>query len=477
MRILIAFLALTIVAEGTSCAPAARPAEPESQPMAEPTPEPATQPSPELSANPATAPAVELAERYFNLAEGYSIRPPARASRVQQRAASRSVVWSARDRTTGAIEWRLIALRQSTDVTEGQLEDRAKQMAEDMDKKDEFVVQSSRVITAGGRKAIDLRVVQTIERGQFWQRYVYVLTAPGELFLLHIFGPAADREELLAVHEAVLGSLELLDTEKLLKQRQANLAAGGELLASITAEKLAAVVEPRDTWFLVTQLHNEIGFMVVRERATKVYGRDGVEVKAWSLLHVAGEPSRQVAVVMLASADRVMESCTWAIGAGGAGSSALSMTKDGNKLQFAMPGQLGARERTTDTHQKVLDESVAPSYLPVAMSMMLPRLMDLAKPRSYGFAAYAGYGSELDVSTFTVVGPEEVEFGGREVRGFRATTRAAEDAEEDLLLFDQAGRLLRKDSPGHTVMERSTRQEVLERFPPAREMLNQIDAD
>ncbi len=427
-----------------------------------------------LAAETTSQPAVPLGQRYFNLKEGYSLCPPADSDRVQERAASRSVTWSAHDRNTGAIVWTLKAMRQPTSLKEDQLEALAKEMAEEMSKKDDLRPESCQVITAFGRKAIDRRAIQK-GKGQTWFRIVSGYTAPDEFLILSITGPAAERNRLLAIHQAVLDSVELLDPKALAAQREANLAAGREILAGLTAEKLTAVIEPKDVWYLLMQGGQTVGFMVVRERAMAVEGREGVEIKAWSKSTLPPSPSRQVTEVMLASVDRTRETNTWAFLSSGEGnrSKALTMTKKDKKLTFAD----SSTDPSAKSTEKILDESMDRRYLPVAISRMITRLVDLSKAGSYAFAYYAGNAHELDVLTFTVLGNEEVQFGGQAVPAVRATVRKAEDAEQDHLLLDRTGRLLRYESPTGLDIEQSTREEVLRRFPAAQEMLKAIDAD
>jgi hypothetical protein len=152
----------------------------------------------------------------------------------------------------------------------------------------------------------------------------------------------------------------------------------------------------------------------------------------------------------------------------------MTMTKKDKKLTFADSSN-DPSAKSTD--EKILDESMDRRYLPVAISRMIPRLVDRGQAGSYAFAYYAGTAHELDVLTFTVLGDEGVQFGGQAVPAVRATVRKAEDAEQDHLLLDRTGRLLRYESPTGLDIERSTREEVLRRFPAAQEMLKAIDAD
>jgi hypothetical protein len=434
-----------------------------------------------LAAEPASQPAVDLGRRYFNLKEGYSLCPPAATGRVQERAASRSVTWSAIDPATGAVAWMLSATRHSKNSngiraqSQPQAEELAEMMRKEISKDRETRLESCQVIAAAGRKAIDSQMVRA-GKGLTWCRQVIVLMTPNESLQLTIFGPAADHDRLLTIHQAVLDSLELLDPQELLRQRQAHLAAGKQFLAGLTVEKFLAALNTQDEWFLLKQGGKPIGCLVSRERPATVAGRPGVEVKAWSLVAAGDGTMQKTAAVMIASADRSTESCHWVINGGdGKNPKALSMTKEGYKLVFAFAGP--STDMSARVSEKILDASTDSSYLPVAMNEMFGRLVDLKAAGSYAFASYAGNAPELDVYTFTVAGEQEIELGGKKVQAVRAAARQTEDAEEQTLLLDQAGRVLQETTPDGAVFERSTRQEVLEQFPQAKALWPQIDAD
>ena len=102
-------------------------------------------------------PGVELGKRYFNLAEGYSLCPPAGANRVPDPGAGHTVVWAVADQRTGAAAWVLAAARMSTRVTEKDLKTFAEKAFREGREKGNITVESCEVIRAAGRPAVDLR--------------------------------------------------------------------------------------------------------------------------------------------------------------------------------------------------------------------------------------------------------------------------------------------------------------------------------
>jgi hypothetical protein len=435
-----------------------------------------------LAAEAASQPAVPLgqSQRYFNLKEGYSLCPPADADRLQERAASRSITWTARDRATGAIAWTLRAMRQPTDLTEDQIEAHARQINQETGTKDNTQVESCQVITAAGRKAIDMHLVLIHKDRRLWNRQVHILAAPKELLILSIAGPTGDRDQLLAIHQAVLDSLELIDPQALAAQREKNLAAGRELLAALTVEKITAAIDVQDHWTLLLHHGKEIGFSVTRLRPQEANGHLGVECKSWMMKHPPGGPAETFEVISFAAADRSVEN--WTVAARtvpAAESNAPSaeqvqgLAKQGTTILYTeMSGG-----KSIKPIRIVLAESMDRCYLPVAFRPILGRLADLGKPASYAFASYTARADGLDVYAFSVIGPEEIELDGQKVQAVRVVVRPAEDVEETSLWLDPAGRFLQQQMAPGTIVQRSTRQEVLKRFPAAQEMLAAIDAD
>ncbi|MCJ7544260.1 MAG: hypothetical protein MUP47_06800, partial [Phycisphaerae bacterium] len=218
-------------------------------------------------------------------------------------------------------------------------------------------------------------------------------------------------------------------------------------------------------------------------RPADVNGRAGVESRVWIRVDQPGGEGQRVEIVSFAAADRTVESWTATLRTTPAGEqtpprgdevAVVSLTKQGTTIRFTQTGS-GPHEKPAEA-QRDLAAQMDRSYLPRAMQSLVTRLVDLRKPASYAFASYAPQANELDVYTFAIVGPEEIELGGQKVQAIRALVRLAEDVEEQPLWMDSAGRPLRQqDVPGE-FMERSTREEVLRRFPASLETVKAVDA-
>ena len=430
----------------------------------------------------ASGKAVALGKRYFNLTEGYSLCPPADAQTVRERAPSRSVTWNVTDKATGAVAWVLGVVRGPTDLTAEKLQAYADEKIRQAAGQDRMTLESCRVITAAGRPAVDVRMVM-VEEGQRWSRSVLILVKDKELLMLALVGPMADKEAMLATHEAVLNSLELVDPKVRAMQRETNLAAGRELLSGLTAERLRGAVEKEDFWGLILRDGEVEGFWVSRDRWTESDGQAGVEGRAWMRVTQPDGTVQRLDVVSFAAADRSVEDWTATAHAtpakgeaGGAKQESLiaRLSKRGKSVELSqtLDGKDGPPIRTS------LSETMDRSYLPMVMQSLVPRVADLGAKRSYAFAAFApgAKTSELDVYTFEVVGPEPIEWGGQKVQAGHITVRSAEDQEAQDVWLDPSGRLLRQHLSAGAMLERSTREEVLRRCPAAQEVLKAIDA-
>ncbi|MCJ7545200.1 MAG: hypothetical protein MUP47_11700, partial [Phycisphaerae bacterium] len=310
-----------------------------------------------VAAESASQPGVELGRRYFNLAEGYSLRPPIDATRVQERVAGRTVTWAAPEPSTGTFVWFLSAARLPTPVTADQLQAFAEQLRNEATQS-KLTAESCQVIRAAGRPAVDLRGLRT-DKKETWTRQVFILAEPSEFLTLTILGPAADRKKLLAIHQAVLDSLEVLDRKALAAQREANLAAGRELLAGLTAEKLSSVLDPEGRWMLILRDGQVVGFSVTRDRPAEVNGRAGVESRVWIRVDQPGGEGQRVEIVSFAAADRTVESWTATLRTTPAGGqtpppgdevAVVSLTKQGTTIRFTQTGS-GPHEKPAEAQR------------------------------------------------------------------------------------------------------------------------------
>ena len=337
-----------------------------------------------LASPQASRPAVELGTRYFNLRDGYSLCPPAAATRVQERAASHMVTWTVVVGAADALPWILAARRMPTQLTEDQLASFAQQETHEGSQPGKFTVESCQVTHVVGRAAVDLRGIKT-GNGQTWTRQVSILVEPGQFQILTILGPTADRDKLLAMHQAVLDSLELIDRQALAARREANLAAGRKLLSDLTAETLARSVQPQEDWALILRDGQAVGFRMERRNLVDADRTARLELQAWMMLNSPDGEVMTTEEKMLATADRSVEQ--WAVttrlakraeAAGSAGpeqTTGLSLCKQGPRIRFLQSGAGNPAEL-------VLADPMDRCYLPPALQSVVWQIVVLGKPAS-----------------------------------------------------------------------------------------------
>jgi hypothetical protein len=111
------------------------------------------------------------------------------------------------------------------------------------------------------------------------------------------------------------------------------------------------------------------------------------------------------------------------------------------------------------------------NYLPRAMAWLLRRMVNLKKPAPYAFATYNGRSGGFNLRTFTVVGPDEIEAGGRKVRAIRVTDQLTAETQAADMWVDLDGKLLIMNTADGLKMEIASDKAVERRFPQARETI------
>jgi len=413
----------------------------------------------------AAAGPVVLGSRYFDRAEGFSLRPPAGASRRTTASTKRIVIWWAHDPSSGAIAWTLGVLRAQEPNAPADLNEQAKILAERLGKQENFQIESHAIISVAGGAAVDLRGVTKMANNRMWQRQTWMPREEGKFLILNITGPQTAREQLNAIFQAVLDTVDLTDPPSLLAKRQDNLQRGQALLASLDGAVLAKTLIAEPQWFLFTDGGKDVGYMCILESPDRREGVEGFRVRTWTTLKLPSQPIRHAQSDMFCSTDRKTERWTESLSAG-VGSQALVLEEQGERQDDVITCSL-TRGDKQQTRRKVIPDAMRGQYVPKAVGMILVRLVDRKQARAYAFIGYTSPQDSFDVRTFVVGAAEEIAIGGKRLPSWRATDRLAEDAEEALLWLDEAGRLLRMQTPDGCVMEAASPREVIERFPEA----------
>ena len=125
--------------------------------------------------------------------------------------------------------------------------------------------------------------------------------------------------------------------------------------------------------------------------------------------------------------------------------------------------------------QKKLPESVKDIYLPKALGMVLPVLVDRSRKAVYTFAEYAGAENDFHMRTFTVTGPELIQHNDKWVKAVKITDQPSTGAEPIVLWVDVKGNVLRSRSPDGLISESVTPEAVRRTYPRAKSIIARMN--
>ena len=410
---------------------------------------------------------IKLASLYIDPVRGFSLRPPVGTTRSRATSANRLVVWTRRESPKAPILWRL-SVYGRTDKTYkpgGDLAAYGRALAKRLAKIEGFKAAAPRVIDLAGTKGINLRGL-TAGKVQFWQRRVWVYLRGGKFLEVRISGPASARDKLDTIAEAVLKTLKITDPKDAQAQRKAALAGGAELLKALTDKKLTAALDTNDQWFLYRRGEQVIGFMLQKEAAAKSARKSGCRIKSWIMMKLDGKILK-LRREMFTTTDRSAE--TW-LETGRVESTGKNviMEEKGTKSDSRIDCQITVDRKTVKNKPASAPKD---NYLPRAMAWLLRRMVNLKEPAPYAFATYNGRSGRFNLRTFTVVGPDEIETGGRKVRAIRVTDQLTSETQAADMWVDMDGKLLIMNTADGLIMEIASDKAVERRFPRARETI------
>lgn len=439
------------------------------------------------ASRPAPAP-VLLGDRYVDRLSGFSVCAPAGGRLNREFSPDRLVHWTAVNPKTGASVWTLSLRRVKGNFEKVGLETYARALADRMRTEEDFHISAVTHHSVGGRKAVHFRG-KTAGMLKLWRYETWLVTGPGKFFVIAAVGPEKLEAELGALCRAVAGTLLLTDPQTAREEARENLRRGERLLAGLTDEKLAARMPREDRWYLLRSKGKVVGFRKVSELRATEKGAAGFQVTTWGLLQIPGQEARLAKRVMFTTADRRLERWKEQFQIG-SGTRARSVAEDGFKqaelivCSIDRGGTIDARQQTIPIRDRLVEAMkmkgmpeekikalAVPAYLPRVMGQMLGRLVDLKTPASYSFATFNSATGDLDLRTFTVVGPERITLGGAPVRAVRVTDRLSPEQEAVAAWLDETGRALRVQAAGSVTMEHSTATAVTAHFPKVRESL------
>ena len=408
---------------------------------------------------------VELAGRYVDPRNGFSLRPPMGADRSREYSPSRLVRWSMRDPRSGAIAWTLTVRKEPGPDPGVRLKAFAEAMAAKLgrgkDVREESVV-PARVL---GKDALYVRA-ETGKKARRWLYELWVLADAKRFLALSMVGPVGGKDRLEAIFREVAATWRLTDPKSLAAARKENLQRGGELLKSVTDGRLAKAVSAQPRWYLYRRAGRDIGFLHVAEAITRRGLATGLEVRTFARLEMRGGQVMHIRRTMFAQASRRAESWTERVRIRRRGKTVRALSESGHLAGGMIVCKVTSGGKA-NTRKKAVNEQTAAHYLPRAMAILLPRLIGRARPGAYAFAGYTTAANDFDMRTFTVLGDEKVTIGAKTVEAVRASDQVAADQEAATLHLRDDGMLLRLQTAVGITMELASRSAVLRRYGDA----------
>ena len=425
-----------------------------------------------LSLPPRAGSAASLGKRYINPLYGFSFREPAGTQRKGDFSKSRLVSWLQRDENTGAIAWTLTVLHAKEEKADiRNLREYAGKLVGALKKKENFQISVSEVTTVAGKPAIDL---QGLGGGKlFWQRQLWVNFREKQFLIFRISGPMTLKREMADVAWSVAKTLQVVDPTAAREQRSALLRAGQALLDGITDREMVKVIRRRPYWFLLMhkKASKPVGFVRIAETTRSAQGADGYLVTTWAMIQMPKVPAQLARREMFTTANRSLTRWNeqWQAGSG---ATAQNGAENGIKQNETVVCNIQDHLGKITTKTKRVPQHI---YLPRAMGTFLPRLVDRGKPRAYAFATYTSSANDMDMRTFTVVGPDTMRTTTGTTRVTKIFDRPAEDQEPTTMWVDANGWLLRMQTVSGLIMDASTEAGVRRYFPKANLVIGALD--
>ncbi len=240
-------------------------------------------------------------------------------------------------------------------------------------------------ITVAGKQVLDLR--GSVGKGsvQRFRRDIWITSQPGAFVVLQFVGPIAQRDGILTASQGVINSVQFFDAAAIVRSHEQGRRRAEVLLAKLTPQHVLSCLARQDYWMGVMRGDQVIGFMHFTESIVNQGKSEGIHVLVQSA-NINDDGSRTLSRQDLYSeADRTNERCDL-----------LSATYSGDK-EVARSQQSIVRQHdklvvqtvtgpsSTKSQVKDMPENIS---LPMAFSLLLPRILNGAAAAEYAFAQY-----------------------------------------------------------------------------------------
>jgi hypothetical protein len=419
---------------------------------------------------------LELANRYRDPLNGFSLRPIKGTQRQVKSATAILASWTKRDEKSGAILWTFSVRKAGRKVDPNEafnLKKFAQKLRKQVMRNDRFRVDKVEFKSVDKKPGIVL-TGQSVGAMKFWQREHWVRVKPGRWLVFTLFGSLKKEDMLDKAMSTMMETVEVTDPAEEIKRRKEYLRNGKVLLLALSKEKLTKALRKEPIWRIMKLKGKPVGWMRQVEKTGREERFDGVRVVTHSWAKIPDVPLRVSKATMFASVGRSYSTWKETLRIGSGSKRIVFREKGLQRDQIIMSSASKNGRDLPATQRKDLPGGW---FLPKAMELLLPRLVDLSEPGTYSFATYNSRTNKFDMRTFIVHKPTTIEIadGGAKIRVIRCQDQSHWDKDPATLYLKPDGTLVRMESQSGFVVERSTEKEVRKTFRAAADALGELD--
>jgi hypothetical protein len=440
------------------------------------------QPAGEDSAS--ETPAAEIQRAYRSPMEGFALKPPAGAVRTDTQGPAVLAQWTMQDPQSGETLWTLRVYRTTFRNREANIRDYAQAVTETLTLREGMKIGDLTYMDVAGCPAIQItggtkEQIVTDTTGirsklpATQLRQAWFLRGPGEFLVTEFAVVGNESERLNTTWENLLSSIELFDAKTFQLEQERNIKQAGVFLNHLTSEAVERALPRTPRWFLVYQSDKPVGWLCMQGRPARRNRIAGYEICSWAMFQLSDQPVRLIRQQQFADPKFSMGQWQGRIQIGSGEQSAL-LVEDGLRQGPLIVSTFHDGLRQTNV-EKTIPRDVTGMYLPKAVGVLLPSLLDRTKTAAYTFAEYDRRKNDFQMRTVSVVGPERIDLRGKFVDAVRITDQPTADAEAVTFWVDETGRVLQSRSPDGFLRVSASQKDVLKVYPNARGVINQLN--
>ena len=426
-----------------------------------------------------------LGKLYTDPLNGFALCPPREAQHVEAKHAIYLAQWLRHNAATAETIWSLNVYQATLPNAQADVKSNAKGLAQRIEEQPGAKVESTRFVTVAGKAAVSFaggmtdpsQIGSGSDQGappDMFFRQGWIATGPGKFLVIEWVVLPSQKPLISPTWEAILASVKFHDPETAIREQKENVERSQKLLwEKITPQNLQTAMPIDPKWFLVFQGKKAVGWIRVQAQPVRVNHTAGFEIRTWAMYQIPQQKIRLVRQGMFTNSKFSLEK--WGIRIQvGSGLEGVLMAEEGVRQGELVLCTFSGSQQHRNV-QKKLPESVKDIYLPKALGMVLPALVDRGAKASYTFAEYAGAENDFHMRTFTVAGPERIQSNGRWVKAVKMTDQPSIGAEPIVFWVDEKGNVLRSRTPDGLLSESATPEAVLRTFPKARSIVAEMN--